>query len=192
MPVATHGQGGRADRAAEIEGENLCAVVAAELQGHQRQQHGFAGAGWADDERVADVADMERETERGGAFGLGEEQRRGVKMFVALRAGPDGGERDHVGQVQGRDRRLAHIGVGMAGQRAEPGFQRVHPFHHAGEVAALDDFLDQTELFVGDAGVLIPDGDGGGNIGLADGVGAEFLERQVGIGGLVGGVGVQQ
>ena len=161
------------------------------MQGHQRQQHGFTGAGGADDERVADIADMEREAERGGAFGLGEEERWRVEMLVALGAGPDGGERDHVRQVQGRDRRLAHVGVGVAGQRAEPGFQRVHPFHHAGEVAALDDFLDQTQFFVGDAGVFIPDGDGRGDVGLADGIGAEFLERQIGIGGLVGGVGVQ-
>lgn len=114
-----HGQGGGADRAAEVEGEYLGAGVAAELHRHQRQQHRLAGPGRADDQGVADIADMEREPERRGAFGLAEEERRPLKMVVAIRAGPNGRERDHMGQVQGADRRLAHIGVGVAEQRGD-------------------------------------------------------------------------
>ena len=45
VPVAAHGERGGADRAAEIERENLRAGIAAELQRHQRQQHALAGAG---------------------------------------------------------------------------------------------------------------------------------------------------
>ena len=72
MPVATHGNRRRADGAAEVEGEDLDHGVAAELQRHQRQQHRLAGTGRPDDQGVADVADMEREPERGRAVGLGD------------------------------------------------------------------------------------------------------------------------
>ena len=48
MPVALHGQRRCADRAAEIESEDLGAGIAPELQRHQRQQHRFSGAGRAD------------------------------------------------------------------------------------------------------------------------------------------------
>ncbi len=99
MPVAAHGERRRPDRAAEIEGENLRAGIAAKLQGHQSQQHAFAGAGRPDDQRVADVADMQRETEGRRAFRPGEEQRRRIEMIIALRPGPDRRERHHMGEV---------------------------------------------------------------------------------------------
>ena len=152
VPVAAHGERGRADRAAEIEGEHLGAGVAAELQRHQREQHALARAGRADDQRVADIADMKRKAEGRRAFGPREEERRRLKMLVPFRPGPDRRERHHVGEVQGRDRRLADIGVDMAGQRSEPGLDRVDAFAHAGEVAALNGLLDQAQALVGDAG----------------------------------------
>ncbi len=71
------------------------------------------------------------------------------------------------------------IGVGVPRQRAEPGFDRIHAFGHAGEVAALDHLLDQPGLLGRDAGVLVPNRDGGGDVGLADIVGAQFLQRHV-------------
>ena len=72
-------------------------------------------------------------------------------MLVPLRARPDRRQRDHVREIERRDRRLAHIGVDVAGQRSEPGLDRIDAFGHAGEIAALDDLLDQPELLVGDA-----------------------------------------
>ena len=63
---------------------------------------------------------------------------------------------------------------------------------HAGEVAALDGLLDQTQPLVGDAGIVVPDRDGRGDIGLADEIGAELLQRRVGVERLVGGVAVHQ
>ena len=63
MPIAAHRQRRRPDRTAEIEGEDLSAGISAELQGHQRQQNGFAGARWADDQGMADVADMQGKPE---------------------------------------------------------------------------------------------------------------------------------
>ena len=192
VPVAAHRERRGADRAAEVEGENLGAGVAAELQRHQREQHRFAGACRPDDERMADIADMEAEAERRRAFGPREEERRPLEMVVARRAGPDRRERDHVGEVQRRDRRLTDIGVSVPGQRAEPGFDRVDRLDHAGEVAALDDLLDQPQFLVGEARIVVPDGDGRGDVGLADDVGAQLLERGVGVHRLVVGVGVEK
>ncbi|OIQ67939.1 hypothetical protein GALL_504780 [mine drainage metagenome] len=80
----------------------------------------------------------------------------------------------------------------MAGQRPQPGLHRIDAFGHAGEVAALDDLFDQPQLLIGDTGVVVPYRYGGGNEGLPDGVGPEFLQRRVGIQRLVVGVGVEQ
>ena len=88
VPVAAHGDRRGADRAAEVEGENLVVPVTAELHRHQRQQHRLARAGRADDQRVADVADMEAEPERRRAFGLAVEQRRRLEMLIPCRARP--------------------------------------------------------------------------------------------------------
>ena len=151
VPVAAHGERGGTDRAAEIEGEDLGAWIAPELQRDQRQQHALAGAGRADHKGVADIADMERETEWRRAFGLGKQQRRAVEMLVALGSGPHGRERNHVGEIERRDRRLADIGVDMARQASEPGLDGVDALGDAGEVAALDHLLDEAQLFVGGA-----------------------------------------
>jgi hypothetical protein len=51
-------------------------------------QHALAGAGRADYEGVADVADMKRQPERRCAFGLGEQERRPVEVVVAFGACP--------------------------------------------------------------------------------------------------------
>ena len=143
MPVAIHGERRRADRATEVEGEDLRVGVAAELQGHQRQKNRLARARRPDDQGVADIAHMKAEAEWRRTLGPREEQRRRLEMFIARRTGPDRRKRDHVGQVQRRDRRLTDIGVGMSRQRTEPGFDDVDGFHHAGEVATLDDLFDQ-------------------------------------------------
>ena len=113
-------------------------------------------------------------------------------MLVPFRPRPHRRQRDHVGEIERRDRRLADIGVGLAGQGAEPGLDRVDGLDDAGEVAALDDLLDEPQLLVGDARIVVPDRDRRGDIGLADRVGAEFLQGRVGIERLVVGVGVEQ
>jgi hypothetical protein len=50
-----------------------------------------------------------------------------------------------VRKIERRDRRLADVRVGLAGDGAEPGFDGVDAFDDAGEVARLDDFLDQSQ-----------------------------------------------
>ena len=152
MPVAAHGERCGADRAAEVEGENLIVRIAPELQRHQRQQHRLAGAGRADHQGMADIADMERKPERGRALGLAKEQRRRTEMLVSFRARPDRRERDHVGEIE-RARPAAGGHWRRHGRAATPSqaSTALTRLRHAGEVAALDDLLDQAQLLVGDA-----------------------------------------
>ncbi len=192
VPVAAHGERCCADRTAEIESEDLAAEVTAELQRHEGEKHGFARPCWADDERVADITDMQRQPERGRTFGSAVKQRGRIEVIVPFRPRPHGGEGNHVGEIERRDRRLTHVCIDMAGQTAEPGVHRVHRLDHRREVAALDDLLDQPQFFVGKTRVGVPDRDRGGDIGHAGDVGAELLQGHVRVGGLVGGVGVHQ
>ena len=64
VPVAAHGQRRGANRAAEVEGENLGFRIAPKLQRHQRQQHRLAGPGRTHHQGVADIADVQGEAER--------------------------------------------------------------------------------------------------------------------------------
>ena len=88
VPVTATSKRSRTDRAAEVEREYLRCGVPAELQRHERQQHGLARAGRADDEGVADVADVKGKPERGGAFGLAEQQGGRTEMLVPFRPRP--------------------------------------------------------------------------------------------------------
>src|SRR5262249_57217604 len=88
VPVATHGECGYPDRAAEIEGKDLRLRIASKLQRHERQQHALAGAGRSDHERVPAMADIQGEPERGRAFGLGKEQWRSTPLGVSLPSPP--------------------------------------------------------------------------------------------------------
>ena len=192
VPVAAHRERGRADAAAKVEGKDLRTRITPELECYQRQQHGLSRAGRADDQRVADVTDMKGKPERGRALRLAEQQGGCIEVLVPFRPRPDRRERDHVGEIEGGNRRLAHIGVSLAGQRSKPRFDRIDAFGDAGEIAALDDFLDQPELLGCHAGVPIPHRHRGGDIDLADIVRPELLQGHVGVGGFVGGVGVDQ
>jgi hypothetical protein len=63
MLVAAHGKDRCPDRATEIEGKDLRAVIAAELERHKREQHGPARAGSTGNKGVTDIANMKREAE---------------------------------------------------------------------------------------------------------------------------------
>jgi hypothetical protein len=93
-----------------------------------------------------------------------------------------------MGEIQGRDRRLADVGVDVARQTAEPGLDRIHRLAHAGEVASLDGLFDQAQTIVGNARVLVPDRHGRGDISLPDEIGAELLQGHICVERLVGGV----
>ena len=113
-------------------------------------------------------------------------------MLVPFRSRPHRRERHHMGEVQRRDRRLSYVGVNMTGKAPEPGLKSVHTLTHAGEIPPLDDLFDQPQPLVGEPGILVPNRHGGGDIGLTDHVGAEFLQREIGVHRLVGGVAIHQ
>ncbi len=192
VPVAAHGQRRGADRSAEVEGEHLRAGKSVLLALMALQFRRYAGAGRPDDERVADVAHVQGKPERCRRLGLAGEQRRAAEMVVPFRARPDRRQRDHVGEVEGRDRRLADVGVGVAGQRSQPGLHGVDRLGHAGEVAALNGLLDQPELGAGRGGVLVPDRHRRRDKGLADHVRAQVLQGGVRVERLVVRVGIQE
>ena len=96
-------------------------------------------------------------------------------MRIAFRSGPDGRKRHHMRKVQRRDRGLANIGVDMAGQRSEPGLDRIHAFGHAGKIASLDDLLDQPQLLGGKRWLFVPHRNGRGDQREPDMVSAQLL-----------------
>ena len=97
-----------------------------------------------------------------------------------------------MGEINGRDRGLADVGVGVAGQTPQPSLDRVHALGDDSEVAALDDLLHQPQLLGGDGGIAVPYRHRGGDVGHAGVVGAQLLQGGVGIGGLVRGIAVEQ
>ena len=60
---AAHRKGCRAGRPALVEYEDLGVFIALPLQGEEGEQHRFARAGGPDDQRMADIADMQVEPE---------------------------------------------------------------------------------------------------------------------------------
>ncbi|MCY1358439.1 hypothetical protein D9M69_449750 [compost metagenome] len=100
---------------AQVEKEQARAGIAAELHGQGRQQDRLAHPGGADHQRVPHITDMGDQAERCGAVGTRHHQRRTIKVCVARRTCPDSGYRHEVDEVQGRNERLAHVCVSVAG-----------------------------------------------------------------------------
>src|SRR3546814_9665978 len=100
----------------------------------------------ADNQHVADVADMGRETERRRAGSLGEAKRRPVQMLVPRRPGPDRRQRNQVREVHGVDERLADVGVDMAWQAAAPGLDRVPRLADGGDARSEQHTADLPYL----------------------------------------------
>ncbi|MCY1185741.1 hypothetical protein D9M73_265490 [compost metagenome] len=90
--------------------------VTPELQGKQREQHRLTGTGRANDQHVADVADMGGQAERRRTARLGKEQWRTIEMGVADRPSPDRRQRHQMGKIQRVDQGLPDIRVNLPGQ----------------------------------------------------------------------------
>ena len=80
----------------------------------------------------------------------------------------------------------------MPRQAPEPGVDRIDGLGHRGEVTALDDLLDEAQLFVGGARIAIPHRHRRGHIGDASIVRAQFLQGKIGIGSLVGRIAIDE
>jgi hypothetical protein len=89
VPVAPHGERGRTDRTAKIEGEDPGSRVPPELQRHQSQKDTLAGTRRTDDQSVADIANVERKAKRRGPFRPCKEERWTIEMLLPFRPSPD-------------------------------------------------------------------------------------------------------
>jgi hypothetical protein len=192
VPVALHCERRGTDGCTKVEGKNLRVCIPTKLQRHQCQQNRLSSARWPYNKGMADVADVEREPKGRGAFRLGKEERWCIKVLVALGPRPYGRERDHVREIQCGNRRLTHVGVGVAWQGPQPGVDGVDRLNHAGEIPALDDLLDQPKLFVRSAEILVPHGHRRGAESLSGDVGTEFLQGCISVDRLVVGVRIQK
>ncbi len=192
MMCPAHPEHRRASGIALVEQDDAGPRIAAELQGDQREQHRFAGPGRADHHHVADVADMGREPEGRRTRRLRGQQRRAIEMGVAGRPGPHARQRHEVSEVERMDKRLADIGIGLAGQRRQPRLDRVHALADGGEAKPVDDPLDGTNLVLNTGGVGVGHGDRRGEVTEGDMITAERLQRQIGIDHLVVGIAVEQ
>ena len=139
-------------RPALVEGADRDPGIAQGLQRHRAEQHRFAGAGRAEDQAVADVADVQVDPERRRAGRGAMHQRRragrieGAGVFFAAR--PDAGQRQQIGQVAGVDHRPADVrdACGPAAT-AEPRLHGVHRLDPRREAFAHDLADDQPGTF---------------------------------------------
>ncbi len=141
---------------------------------------------------MTDITDMGDQAERCRAIGADGQERRTIEMLVSGRAGPARRKRHHVAEIEGTDRRHAHIGVDVSRQGGEPGLGCVDGLLDGGKTAAIHDALGGTQLFVGAGFVLVGDDKGRGDIAVGDEIGAEFLQRGVGVRHLVVGIGIDE
>ena len=113
-------------------------------------------------------------------------------MGIALRPSPHSRHRHQVRQIQRGDDGLAHVRVGMAWDRRQPGIHGVERFGNGHEAASLNHPLHHAQLLVGLRRVGIEHRHRRGDIAKGHLVAAQFLQRCIGIGGLVAGVGIDQ
>ena len=176
----------REQRAALVEGCDARVPVAPELRRDQREKRRFAGAGRPEDERVADVGDVEIEPERGGAGRCAIEERRRIfrkeRAWACGEPGPGRRGRHEVGEVQAVDQGTAHIGRRMPRQAAEPGLERVDGLDAAREAFAAQLLGDRARVFEELVALFAPQHENRGVIAERHQVGACVGHRFFGLG----------
>ena len=114
---------------------------------------------------------MEIEPERRGAVCQENRQRRRIRRIERAwargRARPDGVQRQQICKVQRGNKRAPDVGIGVAGQRAEPGFQGVDAFQTAAEALSLDGTTQFTGIVLERVQVIIHQDDDRGQIASA-------------------------
>ena len=195
--TSPHCHGGSPRRTVLVEHDDLRFRVLEPLQRQQVQQGGFAGAGRAQDDGMANVPQVEIEAERGGAGGATHDVRVALpchlgQVPVFHVPGPDGGNRHHVRQVDGVDQRAAHIGGNLTRQAALPGFKRIQAFILDDEAVGVEYLLHLMQLVHGLLQVFVPDRDGGGVLAIGHQIETQLLRGGIRIIGLVLRIGVEQ
>ena len=166
--LAAQAEDGGPYGAAHVEGEDARAAIATELHRQSGKQHRLAHASRPGHQCVAHVPDVRHQPERRRAIGACDDQRRAVEVVVLLWPGPHRRHRHHVRQVQRRNDGLAHVRVGVAGDRRQPGIHGIERFRDGDEAPTLDDALHHAQLLVCDGSVLVHDGDGRRQIAEGD------------------------
>ena len=116
-------------RTALVEGGDLGVGIAQELRRDHGEQRRFSSARRPENQRVADIRDMEVEAERRGARGGSKQERRRILrkqgIGVQRKARPARGERQQICEIETMDERPAHIRRGVSGQGSDPSLKGV-------------------------------------------------------------------
>ena len=190
--LAAQAENGGAHRAPHVEGKDVRAGITAELHRQRGEQNRLAHAGRAGHQRVAHVADVRHQPEWRRTLGARDDQRRAVEVVVLLRPGPHRRHRHQMCEIKRRDDGLAHIGVGIARHRGQPGLHGVQGLRNGHKATALDDALHHPQLLVGRVGVGIQYGHGCSDVAEGDLIAAQLLQGRVRVRGLVAGIGIDQ
>ena len=147
--IAAGGFGQRVERLAFIKGEDLRRFVPAELCRDQRQQGRLSRPRRPEDQRMADIVDMQVQPE--GRRAAGDlHQRRGIgrieRAWGGRAARPYGIDRNEVGEIACVYERFANIGVGIAGQAAEIGLGGIECLDPGAKAFGLDQPPDCLRL----------------------------------------------
>jgi hypothetical protein len=125
-----------------VEGADCDTAVTQSLQCHGTDEGGFARAGWPEDQRMADVADVQVHSERRGAGGGSVEERRRrlwvERAGVLFAACPNAGQGSMSARLAVWISGRRPFGTGWPGSRAEPRFYGVDRLNASGKAFALD------------------------------------------------------
>ncbi|MFO1058441.1 MAG: hypothetical protein U1E53_15920 [Dongiaceae bacterium] len=163
---AAHRQGGGERALAALDQDDAAAGIAAGLQCQQGEQRRAGRPGRADHQLVRRALDREGQPERRAVGAARLEQRR--RPVAGRRAGPARGEWQQLRHAEPADRRPADIGIGLAGQRGEPGRHRVQGLAPGDQPVAVEQLLDRRGRRVGDGRVGVPQRHRGVVIGGAE------------------------
>ncbi|EGF94497.1 hypothetical protein BDIM_13210 [Brevundimonas diminuta ATCC 11568] len=119
---------------------------------------------------------MKDQPERRGAGRARRGQRRAVQGAVASRPGPDGRDRQEVGEVERRDQGPPHVGVGLARQGSKPGLHGVQVLDPGDEPLGVEHALDRPRLGRRSGRAGVEHGHGQGQV--AEGAGVRAERRQ--------------
>ena len=147
------------ERVALVKREDVRVGIAEMLREQERQQRRFAAAGRSDDQRMADVADVEVQTKRRCARGRRVRERRAVRRIERARllreSRPDGRERQQIGEVERVQQRSADIRNAVAGQRPQERLDGVDVFDARTETGVMDRLEHVARRGIDELGVLI-------------------------------------
>src|SRR3546814_3543371 len=95
-------------------------------------------------------------------------------------------------EIQRVNDRLADVGIDVAWQARQPGFDRVDALADASEPETVDDAFDGAHLLFDAGAAFVSDGDRRCEVAEGNMIGTERLQGEIGIDDLVVGVAVEK